>query len=155
VGENSIPLSMAQKRLVEFMVLNPVHFRTLEEHGIRESLSGSVGEIIFLQLQTMVTEGEDFEAEDLLSKLPEGPERKLVADMLMQASRRGLSEDEGEDAEGKGELGDMLHYLKKIFLQKQSENVKLAMKKAENEGDVEKLQKLLMEMVEIERKLHE
>ncbi|WP_457577049.1 DNA primase [Desulfomarina sp.] len=153
--EKTAPLSMAQKRLVEYMVLNPVHLKVLEEHGIRDALAGGLGEILFLQLKAMVEERGEFEPEELLSKLPGGQERKLVTELLMQASLRDLPESNGTDIETGSELGDMLNYLKMISLRKQSQSVKVQMKEAEHAGDMEKLQKLVLEMVEIEKKLHE
>ncbi len=155
VRERTAPLSIAQKRLVEYMVLNPVHFKVLEEHGIRDALAGGMGEILFLQLKAMVEERGEFEPEELLSKLPGGQERKLVAELLMQASLRDLPENNDEDMESGSELGDMLHYLKTISLRKQSETVKVQMKEAEHTGNMEKLQGLVLKMVEIEKKLHE
>ncbi len=154
-GERTAPLSMAQKRLVEYMVLNPVHFKVLEEHGVRDALVGGVGEILFLQLKAMVEEKGEFEPEELLSKLPGGQERKLVTELLMQASLRDVPESNGDDMESGSELGDMLYYLKTISLRRQSENVKVQMREAEHAGDMEKLQELVLKMVEIEKKLHE
>lgn len=153
--EKVTPLSIAQKRLVEFMVLNPVHFKVLEEHGIRDTLAGGLGEVLFLQLKAMVEERGQFEPEELLSRLPGGQERKLVAELLMQASLRDLPESNDTDMESGSELQDMLHYLKTISLRKQSESVKVQMKEAEHVGDMEKLQELVLKMVEIEKKLHE
>ncbi|BCL59342.1 hypothetical protein DGMP_00350 [Desulfomarina profundi] len=154
-GERTAPLSMAQKRLVEYMVLNPVHFKVLEEHGVRDALVGGLGEILFLQLKAMVEEKGEFEPEELLSKLPGGQERKLVTELLMQASLRDVPESNGDDMESGSELGDMLYYLKTISLRRQSENVKVQMREAEHAGDMEKLQELVLKMVEIEKKLHE
>ena len=154
-GERTAPLSMAQKRLVEYMVLNPVHFKVLEEHGVRDALVGGVGEILFLQLKAMVEEKGEFEPEELLSKLPGGQERKLVTELLMQASLRDVPESNSDDMESGSELGDMLYYLKTISLRRQSENVKVQMREAEHAGDMEKLQELVLKMVEIEKKLHE
>ena len=145
----SVPLSIAQKQLVEFMVLHPGHLSLLEENGLREALAGGVGEILFLQLKEKVGSNTDFEPEELLTTLPEGAERRLVADLLVGASHQVLSqEDEAEE-----ERKNILAYLLKIRLEKDSEEVMARIRLAESEGDLTKLQELIAEKVEISRRL--
>ena len=143
------PLSMAQKQLVDFMVLNPGHLCRLEEYGIRGCLVGGVGEVLYLQLKTMIEKNPDFEPEELLTVLPEGAERKLVAELLARGS---LTDFEDED-EGTG-LNDMLSYLKRARLQRDSDEMMVRIRLAESEGDQEKLQELIIEKVQISRRIH-
>ena len=144
------PLSMAQKRLVEFMVLHPSDLNLLEEGGIRECLLGGVGEILFLQLKRMVTENGEIEPEDLLTMLPEGAERKLVSDVLLQAS---LQVQEATETEGRREIDDILGYLNKHRLEKQSEELMKRIEDAASRGDFEQLQLLMAEKTDISMKL--
>ncbi len=85
---NVPPLSPSQKRLVEIMVLNPEYFHELERLGVRGVLAGSIGEIVYLQVRELLEENMDVQPEDILSALPEGPERKMVSELLLQASER-------------------------------------------------------------------
>ena len=146
----STPLSIAQKQLVEFMVLHPNHFNRLEENGLRGCLAGGIGELLFLQLKELVGRNRDFEPEELLTALPEGLERKLVADLLSCAAVQIQTKGEGETGE---EIENMLAYLQKIRLQKDSEDIMARIRLAESEGDLTKLQKLITEKVEISRRI--
>ena len=146
-GERGDSLSLAQKQLVEFMVLYPGYLGRLEEYGIRECLAGGIGEVLYLQLRTMLEDNSDFEPEELLTALPEGAERKLVAELLARPSLRDPVEEEEEG------LGDMLAYLKMIGLQQDSDEIMARIKLAESEGDHEKLQQLIAEKVEISRRM--
>jgi len=147
-----VPLSIAQKQLVEYMVLHPGHFSRLEENELRGCLAGGIGEILFLQLKEMVESNVDFEPEELLTTLPEGVERKLVADLLSRASLKTPIKEGGETEE---EIEDMLAYLRKFCLQKESDEVMARIGHAESEGDLTKLQELMAEQVEIRRKIQE
>ena len=150
-GEKSAPLSIAQKQLVEFMVLYPNHLSSLEENGIRACLVGGIGEVLFLQLKTMVKNNPDFQPEELLTTLPEGAERKLVSDLLIRASLQDTAAEEEDAEEG---IGDMLTYLQRFRLQKDSDDLMVRIRLAESEGDLQKLQELMAEKVEISRKMH-
>jgi DNA primase len=146
----SAPLSIAQKQLVEFMVLHPCHFSHLEKNGLRECLTGGIGEVLFLQLKEMVESNTDFEPEELLTRLPEGVERKFVSDLLLRAPLRAMTKSEGETEE---EIEDMLAYLRKFRLQKKSDDMIERIRLAESEGDLMKLQELVAENAEISRKM--
>ncbi|MCK5517386.1 MAG: DNA primase [Desulfobulbaceae bacterium] len=146
----SVPLSIAQKQLVEFMVLNPHHFTRLEENGLRGCLAGGIGEVLFLQLKEMVANSPDFEPEELLTALPEGMERRLIADLLSRASLQTPVKADGETGE---EIGDMLAYLRISRLQKDSDEVMADIRRAESEGNLTKLQELIAEKVEISRRM--
>ena len=86
--EQIMPLSIPQRQLVEFMVLQPKFFSNLEERGVRECLTGGVGEVLFLQLKSLLVKNPDAEPEELLTNLSEGVERSLVADLLLRAADR-------------------------------------------------------------------
>ncbi|MBW2658677.1 MAG: DNA primase [Deltaproteobacteria bacterium] len=148
-GERGGSLSLAQKQLVEFMVLYPGHLSILEEKGIRGCLAGGIGEVLYLQLKSMLENNPDFEPEELLTVLPEGVERKLVAELLTRASLRDSAEEEEEEG-----LGDMLAYLKRVGLQQDCDEMMDRIRLAESEGDLEKLQQLIAEKVEISRRMH-
>jgi DNA primase len=146
----SVPLSIAQRQLVEFMVLNPHHLGRLEENGLRECLADGIGEVLFLQLKEMVENKSDFEPEELLTVLPEGLERKLVAGLLSRASLQTPVKDERETGE---EIEDMLAYLRISRLQKDSDEVMADIRRAESEGNLTKLQELIAEKVKISRRM--
>jgi len=149
--EKNRPLSIAQKQLVEFMILHPGHLGCLEQNGIRDCLAGGIGEVLFLQLRVMVEKNRDLEPEEILTTLPEGAERKLVTNLLLQASQRvpGKEEDKKED-----EVEEMIAYLRKFRLQKDSEELMERIKVEESNGNLVQLQKLMTEQVEIRRKIH-
>jgi len=149
--KKSVPLSMAQNQLIEFMILNPEHLSCLEENGIRGCLVGGVGEVLFLQLKAMVENNPDFEPEELLTILPDGAERKLVSGLFIRASQQIPVEKEEDTKE---EIADMLEYLQRFHLQKKSDELIRRIKLAESSGDVDKIQELLAEKVEISREMH-
>jgi DNA primase len=149
--ERIVPLSMPQKQLLEFMILQPKFFPRLEEGGLRECLAGGVGEILFLQLKGMLAKNPDAEPEELLTVLSEGVERSLVADLLLRAPNRshvGDGDDSGD------EFTDLLHYLKRYHLKKDSEELMERMQRAQQDGDSGLLEELMVKKIEITRKLH-
>ena len=147
-----VPLSIPQRQLVEFMILQPGFFFQLEEGGIRECLQDSVGEILFLQLKSLLTRKSDAEPEELLTVLSEGAERNLVADLLQRASLRSqeISEDHCRE-----EFADLLEYLRRNRLKKSSEELMALMQRAQQDGDAGLLEELMVKKMEITRKLHE
>ena len=68
------------------MIMHPLALPRLETAGIREYLTGGIGEILFLQIRSLLEKGRDVQPEDLLSALPDGPEREFVTEMLLKAS---------------------------------------------------------------------
>jgi DNA primase len=149
--EPCAPLTMPQRQLVEFMVLQPKFFSALQDNGLRECLAGGMGEILFLQLKNLLEKKSDAEPEELLTVLSEGAERSLVAELLQRASNRsqGKTEDDSQD-----ELADLLDYLKRFHLRKNSEELLQQMQRAEQDGDSVLWQELMLKKVEITRKLH-
>ncbi len=149
--EQSAPLSMPQKQLLEFMILQPKYFYKLEEAGLRECLAGGVGEILFLQLKGLIAKNPEAEPEELLTVLPEGAERTLVKDLLLRAS---IGSHLGSEEDSRDEFSDLLDYLDRNRLKKDSEDLMERMQLAQQNGDSELLQELMIEKMEITRKLH-
>ncbi|GAB6190317.1 DNA primase [Desulfocastanea catecholica] len=149
--ERITPLSMSQRQLVEFMVLQPKFFTRLEEGGIRECLAGGVGEILFLQLKGLLAKNPDAEPEELLTVLSEGVERTLVADLLVRAAN--CTEARDEDG-SQAEFSDLFDYLEKYHLKKSSEELMVRMQRAQQDGDFGLLQELMVQKIAITRKLH-
>lgn len=148
--ERVVPLSIPQRQLVEFMILQPKFFSRLEEGGIRECLAGGVGEVLFLQLKGLLAQNPDSEPEDLLTVLPGGMERTLVADLLLRApeSSQGGSEEDLQQV-----FNDLLDYLQKHGLRKLSEELMQQMQQAEKDGDSGLWQELMVKKIEITKKL--
>lgn len=146
--EQCVPLTIAQKQLVEFMVLQPRFFHLLAEGGLRDCLEGSIGEILFLQMESLLSASTETEPEELLSVLPQGVERTLVSDLLLGAPGHG------EEASPEDELTDRLEYLKIFKLKKDSASIMRKMKQAEREGDLQTFQDLMLENLRITKTLH-
>lgn len=146
------PLSISQRQLVEFMILHPNAFSQLEEAGLRWCLEGSLGEIIYLQIKAMLEANPLAEPEDILPTLPEGAERKLVAEVLLDASKR---REVDQDEVRKKELIDLVAYLGKTQLKKKSDQLMLQLQHAQNEGDFKLMNELMQEQLRINRKIHE
>lgn len=150
--ERSVPLSMAQKQLVEFMVLQPRFFPRLEAAGLRQCLAGGLGEVLFLQLRSLLDRNPAAEPEELLTVLPEGAERNLVAALLL---RPPVPSIDGDEDRQKDELADLLRYLERFQLKKSGDELLQRMQHAERDGNAGLLQQLMIEQVEIRRKLHD
>lgn len=149
--ERILPLSIPQRQLVEFMILHPKFFSGLEEGGLRECLAGGIGEVLFLQLKGLLAQNSEAEPEELLTLLPGGAERSLVADLLLRAPD-GSQGDNGD--ESRQEFSDLVDYLKKYQLKKSAEELMKRMRKAEQDGDSELWQELMIKKMEITNKLH-
>ncbi len=149
--EQIVPLSIPQRQLVEFMVLQPKYFSNLEDGGVRDCLAGGVGEVLFLQLKSLLVRNPDAEPEELLTNLSEGVERSLVADLLLRAANRSQRKN-GDDP--REELSDLIDYLDKYHLKKSSEQLMERMQRAQQDGDSALLQELMVKKIKIARKLH-
>jgi len=149
--ESVEPLTAAQKRLVAFMVLNPRFFARLDEGGLRDCLVGSVGEILFLQLRRLIDTREEVEPEELLSVLPEGAERTMVSDMLLEATGDAVSENQAELDEE--EICELLQWIRQYGLQRSSERLLKQIKALQSIGNFAELQDLLREKQRIDRAL--
>ncbi|MGB3209849.1 MAG: DNA primase [Desulforhopalus sp.] len=145
------PLSISQRQLVEFMILQPQFFSGLEEAGIRECLEGGIGEVLFLQLKGLLVNNPEAEPEELLTGLSEGAERSLVADLLLRATNNSQGNN-GDNAQE--EYADLLDYLNRYRLKKSAKELMDRMERAQHDGDSGLLQELMMQKIEITRKLH-
>lgn len=150
--EKAVPLAIAQRQLVEFMILHPQYFGQLAEGGLRTCLAGGIGEMLFLELQSLLANNPQVEPEELLTVLPEGAERSLVADLLFRASAHLPERDEQASGD---ELAEFLLYLRKFQLKKQSAEVMQRIQLAEKVGDQHLLQELMAENIKITSKLHD
>lgn len=148
--ERIVPLSMPQRQLVEFMILQPKFFSGLEDGGIRGCLAGGVGEVLFLQLKGLLLQNPDAEPEELLTLLPRGAERSLVAELLLRAPDSSQA-DNGDGS--RQQFSDLLDYLKKYHLKKTSEELMKRMQRAEQDGDSGLWQELMVKKMEITNKL--
>ncbi len=143
------PLTAAQKRLVEFMVLNPRFLNELEEHGVRDVLQGSLGEIIFLQIKMLTKKNSDVQPEEILSGFQEGPERSFVSETLLAAS---LLEEAAEATERK-ELAELTEWLELENMRKQSTLISKHIEEAQLKGDFDDLENLLIKKQNIEKEM--
>ncbi|MFW2368715.1 MAG: DNA primase [Desulforhopalus sp.] len=149
-SEKPVPLTIPQRQLLEFMILQPAYFTRLEKEGLRDCLTGSVGEVLFLQLRRLLADNPDAEPEELLTVLPDGEERSMVAGLLLAASKHGTT---GGGGEPRDELVDLLEYLRKFQLRKSSGDLVQRMQVAQEEGNLQLVQELALEKVEVDRKL--
>ena len=149
-SEQIVSLTPAQKKLVEFMVLQPRGFTHLEQAGVREFLAGGMGEILFLQYKDLLEKNPEIEPEELLSVLPDGSERDFVAGLLLNAMNLSTNI---KDEYFENELADSLDFLKRFHLQKSSKELMKRMELAQKAGDDAEFQKLMMQHVEIVQKL--
>ena len=149
VPVEAAPPTLAQRQLITFMIHNPRHFQALAEGGARDCLAGSLGEVIFLALHSLLADKARVEAEDLLAVLPEGPERRLVAALLCTP----LPVSTLEDDDGSGALADFLGYLRHCRLQREVLQLQRQVEEAERGGDLERLMLLLAEKNDLDRRL--
>ncbi len=145
-----VPLRSSQKRLLTFMILYPAYFNKLEEAGIRSCLRGTVGEILFLQLMDLLKKNSEVEPEELLAGLPEGGERKIVAEILLESSS-GNNElgCQGTDAE----LSELLLWLQKEELGEQSKKLMEQITECSRQNKGVELQECLRQKMEVDKKL--
>lgn len=149
--ERVLPMSMAQRQLVEFMILHPRCYSRLAEAGLRECLVGGVGEAIFLQFGSLLAGNPEVEPEELLTVLPEGAERGLVSELLLRAPVRPVEDD---DAIADEILAGFIDFLKKSQLKQSAAELMQRIHQAETAGDHRRLQELMVERDEITKKIH-
>jgi DNA primase len=136
-------LDGALRSIVGFMVKNPNHFEKLMEHGIDTILAGSAGEMICLQLKTLLRDREaaTLDPEELFSELPPGEERALVASILSEVS----PDEDSDDKNGDTLLKEVLHWLNRQHLKHRSEELMQKIRKAERMQNGGLLKELLQE----------
>ncbi len=148
--ERLVPLTPSQKRLLSYMVLYPASFARLAEAGLRTCLTGTIGEIVFLQLMDLLRKNSVVEPEELLVGLPEGGERRLVADVLLNSA----AESDALHSQGtEDELDELLLWLKKEKLVKKSEQLMQKIRECSQGNKSTDLQQLLREKMEVDKKM--
>jgi DNA primase len=150
-AEPVLPLSMAQRQLVEFMILHPRFYSRLAEAGLRECLVGGLGEALFLQLGSLLVANQAVEPEELLTALPEGAERNLVSELLLRAP---IGPAEDDDAIVDEVLSGFIEFLHKFQLKQSAAELMQRIHQAETSGDHLLLQELMVERNEITKKIH-
>ncbi|MEN8198584.1 MAG: DNA primase [Thermodesulfobacteriota bacterium] len=149
-AERLTPLNPSQKRLVTYMVLYPASLPSLEESGIRPCLSGTVGEVLLLQLQALLEQGEELEPEELLNTLPQGGERALVAEILLGSS----ADDVSPACQGmEEELAELLAWLERDQLARESRKLVEQISQCGSRGGPEELQELVAKKNDVDRRL--
>ncbi|MBB5346891.1 DNA primase [Desulfoprunum benzoelyticum] len=149
--ERGTSLSGTQRHLVGFMVLHPRFFPKLAATGLRDFLAGTVGEVLFLQMQAILAEKSHIEPEELLSLLPEGAERGLVSDLLMKAA--GRSGDPAFPTSPEEELEDLVGWLRIQILRKKSMELQKKILVSQQQGDLKLIQLLVVEKQDVDRQL--
>ncbi len=145
------PLTQAQRHFVSFMLFYPQYFQRLAESGLRSCLAGGMGEILFLQLQALLAAKLEVEPEEMLSILPEGAERSLVAELLLRAPDR--TDGNSLSATPEEELAELLEWLQRFQLQRLSEELQLQIADLQPKGDDDQLQRLLLEKQGVDRQI--
>lgn len=150
--ERLAPLSSSQKRLVTHMVLYPGALRELEQAGLRSCLSGTIGEVLFLQLQVLLEQPGGMEPEELLNKLPQGGERVLVSDILLGSS----SDSAALSCQGtEGELAEILAWLEREKLMQESRNLVEQISGCSTQDSGEELQQLVVKKMGVDKRLQD
>ncbi|MFT5697208.1 MAG: DNA primase [Desulforhopalus sp.] len=143
-------LSIQQKQLVEFMILNPGTYDVLAENKIRDCLEGSIGEILFLELGKVVRQNSEAEPEELLTVLPEGAERRFVSKLLLNAGE----EVDTEEGQCERELAVFVEFLQRDQVKRDSVLIMQQIQQAQAESNLQLVQELMMEKVRLAQKLH-
>ncbi len=141
-------LDAAQKRFVQFMILNPAFFSELEEAGLRNILEGSCGEILFLQMKEMLGKDRGFEPEELMGSLPEGPERAVMAELLRGAG-------DVEFVEPQQQLRELLFFMEMYNLRRESERLLKEIAQAESGQNSRQLEELLLKKISVDSKMQQ
>ncbi len=143
--------SKAQRRLAGFMVMYPFSLPKLEEAGIREYLSGGIGEILFLQIKSLLQRRDDMQPEELLTALPHGPEHDFVTEILLNASSH-VPQSLGDEGM-QGEIDEVVEWLRIENLKRESEELLLKIRDIQGDYDQEALAILLEKKQKVDRQL--
>ena len=142
------------KSLVRFMVLNPAHLPDLEEAGLRDVLAGTLGEVLFLQLKILHEKKQgDLQPEDMLSELPEGEERALMASLLLDSVPAGSIGERSED--GPTEYEEVVSWLRRVLLKKESDQLMTRISEAQKDNNFSAISDLLQQKMAIDNELKE
>lgn len=145
------PLDGAHKRLISFAVLNPEFVEVLDEAGLGKVLGGTIGEVIFLQLKILFEQKQgNLQPEELLSILPEGEERALVASLLIRAT--AVDDDTTADS-SKKELEEIVLWLRQALLKQKSDQLMKTITEAQKNSDFGLISELLQQKMQVDSKL--
>jgi DNA primase len=141
-------LDGALRSIVGFMVKNPNHFQRLLDHDIDAVLAGTAGEMICLQIKSLLKDQEatTLDPEELFSELPPGEERALVASILTEVS----PDDEGDDNNPDTLLDDVLQWLNRQRLKQRSDELMQRIREAEKVQNGNLLKELLQEKMQVD-----
>ncbi len=148
VASSKSGLDGALKSVVGFMVKNPHYFDQLLAHEIDQVLAGTAGEMICLQLKSMLADrgALELDPEELFSELPAGEERALVASILTDVS----VDDDPEASASSDLLEDVLKWLDRQRLKRRSEELMHEIREAESLKDGNLLNALLLEKMRVD-----
>lgn len=140
-------LDGALKSVLGFMVRNPHHFDRLLEHEIDKVLEGTAGEMICLQLKSLIRRGPiNLAPEDLFSELPPGEERTIVASILTDLPDR----EDSADSERPDLLDEVLGWLDRQRLRRRSNDLMQKIREAEKAQDSEMVKELLRQKMKVD-----
>ena len=151
VPRKASPLTPAQKRLAGFLVMYPLALPRLEDAGIREYLTGGIGEILFLQIRSLLEKGGDVQPEDLLAVLPDGGERDFVTEMLLKAPSLNHHTPDGDGLEG--EIAELMEWLRLEQLKGLSGELLKKINTMQRDCDPADLEVLLQRKQKVDREL--
>ena len=138
-------LSPEQRRLINFLLLHPWTFAPLMAAGARDCLGDSM-ETLCRALETLLRERANATAEDLLAVLPEGAARTMTIEVLAQGGRRFLGDP-------KGELDDILLWLRRRRLRATSSRLLTEIKQARQNGNQSLIRELLQQKQDVDLEL--
>jgi len=146
------PLNGALKSILTFVILHPHYFQKIEKERLEKAFSETIGEVILLQLSALHAEKKgNLYPEDLLTALPDGEERKLVASLLLDASREaGTDHTSNEEA---SELEEISSWLYRFDLKKKSDMLLSRICEAQKANDISHLSDLLRLKQELDSEL--
>jgi len=146
------PISGPLRALITFMVLHPEHFEVLQSDGIAEELAGTIGEVIYLQLKILTEQrSTELYPEDLLTVLPAGEERSLLASLLLEAPKYERSKEiETADMD---ELEEIREWLKRSRLRRRSDQLIAAINEAQKINDFDRISELMQQKMVIDSEL--
>ena len=151
VSKKEMALSPAQKRLAGFLVMYPFALPRLEAVGIREYLAGGIGEVLFLQIRTLLERGGEVQPEDLLTVLPDGAERDFVTEMLLKAP--SLNHHSPDEDGPESEIGELMEWLKMEQLKRLSDELLKKINDIKRDSDPGALEVLLQQKQKVDREL--
>jgi DNA primase len=145
-------LTPVARRLLVHMLMHPHNVAALKEAGAQDELAGGIGEVILLQLESMIGHGHPtVQPEEVLHALPPGAERTVVAQLLSQ--RPMMGDDESGSLRGAVECAELIDWLKKSRLQKQAGALLVQIEQAQKEEDFVVLRDLIARKMEVDNLL--